>query len=116
VFLIHLPAIMDLRFEAICANGYVRILDNNDRLEIYTRQGRTYSFDAQRPSTTPASSHLALVRDLVHAVRTGAKPLANEVVALQGMAILMGAAQSHLADGSAVQLPLPDRSMYIPSH
>ena len=49
-------------------------------------------------------------------MKTGAKPLANEIVARHGMEMLMGAAQSHLVGGRTVELPLTDREMYIPSH
>jgi len=117
VFLIHLPAITDVRFEIVCSNGYVRILDNNDTLHLYRRRGNTYSFDAvPLPPIPPASSHLGLVRDLINSMKTGAKPRANEIVARHGMEILMGVAQSHLAGGRTVELPLAEREMYIPSH
>jgi len=117
VLLIHLPAVTDARFELVCSDGYIRILDNNDTLQLYKRRGRTYSFDpVALPPIPAASSHLPLVRDLVRAVRTGQAPLANETVARAGMEILMGTAQSHLDSGRTVPLPLANRNMYIPSH
>jgi len=116
VVLFHLPAVMDVRFEAVCTDGYLRIVDNNDRLVVYERQGKTYSFDRIDEPFLPASSHLALVEDLARCTRTGAAPLANEIVARQGMEVLMGVAQSHLEGGSTVELPLANREMYIPSH
>lgn len=116
VLLFHLPAVMDLRFEAVCTDGYLRIVDNNDRLVVYKRQGRTYSFDRTDEPFLPASSHLALVEDLARCIRTGAVPLANEIVARYGMEILMGTAQSHLEGGRTVELPLANREMNIPSH
>ena len=75
------------------------------------------SFDAvDLPETAPASSHLALVEDLIDCVKNDGTPLANEVVARNGMEILMGAAESHLQGGRSVELPLENRSAYIPSH
>ena len=117
VFLNHLPAITDFRIEIVCANGTIRILDNNDTLHLYKRRGRSYSFDRVELSPLPsASAHVELVRDLIHCVRTGARPLANEIVARKGTEILMGVAHSHLAGGVRVELPLSDRTMYVPSH
>ena len=117
IFLIHLPAITDFRIEIVCANGYIRIVDNNDTLHLYKRRGRSYSFDpVPLAPILPASSHVELVRDLIHCTRTGSRPLANEIVARNGMELLMGVAQSHLAGGVTVGLPLTEREMYIPSH
>ena len=117
LFLIHLPAVTDVRWEVVCSNGYIRILDNNDTLHVYRRRGRTYSFDAVDLAPIPrASSHLALVRDLIDCVATGRKPLGNEAAGLHGMEILVGAAQSHLEGGCMVALPLSDREMYVPSY
>ena len=116
-FLIHLPAVTDVRWEVVCSNGYLRIVDNNDALRVYRRRGTGYSFDAvDHPETAPASSHLALVEDLIDCVKNDGTPLANEVVARNGMEILMGAAESHLQGGRSVELPLENRSAYIPSH
>ena len=117
VFLVHLPAFMDVRWEAVCSNGYVRIVDNNDTLQVYKRHGKTYTFDlTDAPVIGPASSHLALVRDLLRCVRNGGRTLANEIVGIHGMQILMGAAQSHLEGGRQVDVAEIDRDMYIPSH
>ncbi|MFH1006907.1 MAG: Gfo/Idh/MocA family oxidoreductase [Candidatus Latescibacterota bacterium] len=117
VFLHHLPAITDLRWEIVCANGYVRILDNNDSLELFRRRATSYSFDRVPLETiAPASSHVALVKDLLRCMREHETPLANEMVARNGMEILMGCAASHLQDGRKVKLPLSERGMVIPSH
>ena len=117
VFLSHLPAITDLSWEAVCVNGYLRIVDNNDSLQLFKRRGTGYSFDLiPLEKVAPASSHVALVEDLLRCMRTHEKPLANEVVARNGMEILMGCAASHQQGGCKVKLPLADREMYIPSH
>ena len=117
VFLNHLPAITDFRIEIVCSNGTIRILDNNDTLHLYKRRGRSYSFDrVELPPIPPASSHVELVRDLIHCMRTKATPLANEIVARNGTELLMGVAHSHLAGGVSVELPLEQRAMYVPSH
>ncbi|MCK5806028.1 MAG: Gfo/Idh/MocA family oxidoreductase [Lentisphaeria bacterium] len=116
VLLFHLPGVMDVRFEAVCTNGYLRIVDNNDRLVVYERRDKTYSFDRTEEPFAPASPNLALVEDLARCIRTGATPLANEIVARYGMEILMGTAQSHLKSGSTLAIPLKNRAMHIPSH
>ena len=73
--------------------------------------------EKEQPDPIPfASSHVELVRDLIHCTRTGGRPLANEIVARTGTELLMGVAHSHLAGGAAVVLPLANRRMYIPSH
>jgi predicted dehydrogenase len=117
VFLSHLPAITDLRWEIVCANGTIRILDNNDSLHLFKRRGTSYSFDwVPLEQIAPASSNVALLEDLLRCMRTNEKPLANEVAARNGMEILMGCAASHQQGGCKVTLPLEDREMYIPSH
>ena len=117
VFINHLPSITDVRFEISCANGYLRILDNNDSLHLYKRRGRTYSFDeVELPRMPHASSNRELVRDLIHCLKTNSHPLANEIAARNGMEILMGAAQSHLEGGTTIKLPQANRKMYIPAH
>jgi len=86
-------------------------------LQLYSRRGKTYTFDrVELPAAQAASSHLALVRDLVHCVGHGGTPLANEVVGRWGMEILMGVAQSYLDGGRKVEIGDVDRQMYIPSH
>ena len=113
----HLPAVTDLRWEIVCVDGYMRILDNNDALHLFRRRGRSYTFDlVPLPDMPPASSHVTLVKDLIHCVRAGRKPLANEIAARNGMEILMGAAESYRQGGRRVELPMSNRAMYIPSH
>ncbi len=117
VFLSHLPAITDLRWEIVCVNGYIRIVDNNDTIQLYKRKGTSYSFESIPLNNIPsASAHIALVKDLIDCVTTGQKPLANEICARNGMEILFGAAESHRQGGKAVKLPLEVRDIYIPSH
>lgn len=115
--LIHLPAVADVRWEVTCTNGFIRIENNNDTLHVFRRRGQSYSFDPVELDPIPAaSSHQALVRDLLHALNTDGKTLANEIVGRHGMEILIGAAQSHLEGGAKVALPLADRDMFVPSH
>lgn len=117
VFVNHLPGVSDVRFEFACANGYVRIVDNNDTLHVYQRRGRTYSFDEiDLPKIPPTSPNRELVRDLIRCVKEDAQPLASETVARNGMEVLIGAATSHLKGGQTVSLPLAERNMYIPAH
>lgn len=117
ILLNHLPAITDLRLEITCSSGYIRIVDNNDTIHVYKRRGDTYSFDPlQIEKPGPASPNRALVRNLVDCVLNDKTPLANETVALYGMELLMGAAQSHIQGGCTVKLPLDNREMYIPSY
>ena len=117
VYLNHLPAITDFRLEITCSNGYIRIVDNNDIVQVYKRRGDSYSFDpVEVPKPGPSSPNLALVKNLVDCVLHDKTPLANETVALYGMELLMGAALSHLEGGCTVRLPIANREMYIPSH
>lgn len=117
VFISHLPAITDLRWEIVCSNAYIRIVDNNDALQMYKRRGTSYSFDpVPLAEMAPTSSHAALVEDLLRCMRTDDTPLANEIAARNGMEILLGCAASHQQGGRKAKLPLVDREMYIPSH
>ena len=116
-FVSHLPAVTDFRWEAVCTNGFLRIMNNNDSLHVLVRRGKSYQFDElPLEPIPPASSHVALVRDLLDCLHTGRKPLANEIAARNGMEVLSGCAASDLAGGCRVELPLGERDMYIPSH
>jgi len=67
VFIHHLPAVTDVRFEVVCAGGYVRLENNTGSVVAYKRRDDTYSFDPlDLPDSTPTSATLELVRDLVH--------------------------------------------------
>ncbi|MBD3291310.1 MAG: hypothetical protein GF393_00180, partial [Armatimonadia bacterium] len=116
VLLVHLPSVADVRWEVTCTNGFIRIDNNNDTLKVFRRRGQTYSFDpVEIDPIPPASSHQALVRDLLNALETDGRTLANEIVGRYGMEILVGVAHSHLQGGARVDLPLADRDMVIPS-
>ena len=117
VFITHLPAVTDFRFEVTCADGYLRNVNNNDALYAYRRRGQSYTFDRlDIPSCEAGSMSLELAREVVGCVRTGDTPLGNEIVGRYGMEILMGVAQSHLEGGRAVELPLANRDMFIPAY
>ena len=117
VLVSHLPAVTDMRWEIVCSNGYIRILDNNDSLQLFKRNGKSYTFDSiPLEEMPPTSPNTALVENLLKCMRMQEKPLANEIAARNGMEILMGVAASHQQDGCRVQLPMTDRDMYIPSH
>jgi len=117
VLLVHLPSVADVRWEVTCTDGFIRIENNNDTLQVYRRRGRSYSFaPVAIDPIPPASAHQALVRDLLQALESDERTLANEIVGRYGMEILLGTAQSHLQGGVRVQLPLADRDMYVPSH
>ena len=95
----------------------MRIVNNTDTLHLFKHRGKSYQFDpVELPPVPQTSSHIELVHDLLECLRTGKKPLANEIVARHGMEILVGIAQSHLGGGRTVAIPLKDRDMYIPSH
>jgi predicted dehydrogenase len=117
VYLIHRPAITDNGWEATCENGSIRIINNNESIEIVKRRGTSYSFDpVALPPIPHASSNLMLIDDLIDSLAGNKKPCANELVGRHGMELLMGVAQSHLEGGRKVSLPLDNRAMYIPSH
>ena len=119
VFLTHQPAITDIRFEVVCSNGYLRILNNTDSLHVYKRNKTKGQYCFEEMDTPPfriGSGSLELVKELVTAVKSDGPTLGNEVTTRNSMEILIGAAQSHLAGGKAVDLPLADRAMYIPGY
>jgi predicted dehydrogenase len=117
VYLTHIPAVTDVRFEAVCSDGVIRVENNTGSLSASKRRGSSYSFDpVDLEPPALASSQLALVRDLIDCVHEDGIPLADETVALHGMELLMGVAQSHVEGGGPVALPLANRQMYIPSH
>jgi predicted dehydrogenase len=119
VFLTHLPAVTDIRFEAVCSEGYLRVLDNTDSLEVYKRSKTRgiYCFDKlEIPPVPKGSGNLELVKDLVRAIKTDTQTRGNEVTTRNSMEILMGAAQSHLDGGRSVELPLANRTMYVPGY
>ncbi|MCY3902643.1 MAG: Gfo/Idh/MocA family oxidoreductase [Caldilineaceae bacterium] len=102
-------------YEAICSKGTITAI--HDGLSWQVRRasstglrGRDQFHDATPPETTPNSSTLCLIEDLVHSLDTGEPPRGGVRAARAGNELIFGLIESHRAGGARVSLPLEKRT------
>ena len=54
------------------------------------------------------------IRDLIHSLKTGEPTRGNIDVTMQSVEAQFAIAHSHLAGGTRIDIPVEDRSLYIP--
>lgn len=106
-------------FDIIGSRGRVRSVVNSQTVE-YTvmaddpRSGRATPMIAPFPWPTHIEgTGLAVVADLVHAIRTGTPPRASGHDGRAALEIALALRQSHREGGRRIDLPLADRSLRI---
>ena len=70
----------------------------------------------QERGYTPSgeSATVATIRSLIHELETGERTTGNIDVTMQSVEVQFGLVESHLRGGSRVDIPITDRSVYIP--
>ena len=102
-------------YEAICSKGTITAI--HDGLSWQVRKahptglrGRDQMQDAPSPETSPSSSTLRLIEDLVRSLDTGEPPRGGVRAARAGNELIFGLIESHRAGGARVSLPLEKRT------
>ena len=101
--------------EAICLQGTITAF--NDGREWQVRKSEPVGFRgrdelqlAPAPQTSPTSSTLRVVEDLVHALDPGQPPRGGVPAARAGNELIFGIIESHLQGGARIGLPLQKRT------
>ena len=107
---------LDGRFELdiIGSAGRAYAWDNGEVLKI-RRGGREDSVVEERTIRPKGESPtVSTIRDIIRELETGQRTAGNIDVTMQAVEVQFGVAYSHLQGGARVQLPVADRSLYIP--
>ncbi len=101
--------------EAICSNGTITAFNDGRELQVRKAEpvglrGRNELQIAPAPQTSPSSSTLRLIQDLVRALDTGQPPRGGVRAARAGNELIFGIIESHLLGGARVSLPLEKRT------
>ncbi len=101
-------------------------------IEVYGTEGRAYAWDngeairirrgARKESTVEEKSikpsgespTVCTIRNIIRQLETGEPTDGNIDVTMQAVEVQFGLAHSHLQDGARVELPVTDRTLYIP--
>ena len=60
------------------------------------------------------SPTINIIRDLIHSMETGKSTRGNIDVTMNSVEVQFALAHSHLDGGTRVEIPVADRSLYIP--
>ena len=101
-------------------------------IEIYGSEGRAYAWDngetirirrnhraegkIEEQTIRPQgeSPTVCTIRDIICQIETGEQTAGNIDITMQSVEVQFGLAHSHLQGGARVELPVADRSLYIP--
>ena len=101
-------------------------------IEIYGSEGRAYAWDngetirirrnnraegkieEQTIRAQGESPTVCTIRDIICQIETGEQTAGNIDITMQSVEVQFGLAHSHLQGGARVELPVADRSLYIP--
>jgi len=105
-------------YELTCTKGYLRSMNNGLRWmlrkPIPGKPGVVWE-EADFPEFEKTSPTVRCIQDLIAAIETGRPSLGNVNIAHKTMEISMALVESHRHRGARVDLPIADRSLYVPS-
>jgi predicted dehydrogenase len=113
------------------AEGLFVPMQGRFEVEVYGTEGRAYAWDngqvirvrsGKRQDATceqtikPAGEGptICTIRDIIRQLETGERTAGNIDITMQSVEVQFGLAHSHLQGGGRVELPVADRSLYIP--
>ncbi len=88
--------------------------DNGEVIRVRhgTRQGSAVEEKTIKPSGE--SPTVCTIRDIMREIETGQRTAGNIDITMQAVEVQFGLAHSHLQNGARIELPVADRSLYIP--
>ena len=109
---IPMPGLFDI--EVYGTEGRAYAWDNGEVIRI--RQGTRKESATEEKTIKPAgeSPTICTIRDIIRQLETGTETAGNIDITMQAVETQFGLAHSHLQDGARVELPVADRSLYIP--
>ena len=105
-------------YELTCTKGYLRSMNNGLRWMLRrpsTPKSGIVWEEADFPEFEKSSPTVRCIQDLIVAIETGRPSLGNVTTARKTMEISMALIESHRQGGTRVDVPIADRSFYIPS-
>ena len=97
--------------EVYGSEGRAYARDNGETIRI-RRKGDAVEERTIRPQGD--SPTVSTIRDIIRQIETGERTAGNIDITMQSVEVQFGLAHSHLQDGTRVELPVADRSLYIP--
>ena len=88
--------------------------ENGDDFRIRRTSAKTHTTEETILRPTGESPTICTIRDMIRALETGTPTQGNLDITMQSVEAQFGLAHSHLQGGARVQLPVADRSLYIP--
>ena len=109
---IPMPGLFDV--EVYGTEGRAYAWDNGETIRIRRNNKTNNSIDEQTIQPTGASPTISTIRNIIHQLETGDITAGNIDITMQSVEAQFGMVHSHLQDGARVELPLADRTLYIP--
>jgi predicted dehydrogenase len=100
--------------EVIGTEGKAHAWESGGIYRIRRARGKATTIEETIIQPTGESPTVQTVRGIINELKTGERTTANIDVTMQAVEIQFGLAHSHLQGGARVNLPVEDRSLYIP--
>ena len=106
-------------YELMCTKGYMRSVNNGMHWTLRKPTAPKVSSivwdEAEFPEFEKVSPTVLCIKDLIDSIETGRPSRGNVDIAHKTMEISMALVESHRQGGTRVDVPIGDRSFYIPS-
>ena len=106
------PGLFDV--EVYGTEGRAYAWDNGEVIRVRSGKRRDHAIDEQAIKAAGESPTVCTIRDIVSQLETGERTAGNIDITMRAVEIQFGIAHSHLQGGTRVELPVADRSLYIP--
>ncbi len=110
------PAMFE--FAVYGSQGQIHCSESTPAFTVRRRLDRFSHEFAAEPLVLPEfeDSTVCIIRDLIHGIETDESTKGNVEIAHLGTEICLAVAESHIRGGSRVDLPLENRTLYVPNH
>ena len=100
--------------EVYGSEGRAYAWDNGETIRIRRNNREESAIDEKTIRPQGDSPTVCTIRDIIRQLETGERTAGNIDITMQSVEVQFGLAHSHLQDGTRVELPVADRSLYIP--
>ena len=109
---IPMPGLFDI--EIYGTEGRAYAWDNGEVIRIRQGTRKESAVEEKTIKPTGESPTVCTIRDIIRQMETGEPTAGNIDITMQAVEVQFGLAHSHLQDGARVELPVTDRTLYIP--
>ena len=107
-----IPGLFDV--EVYGTEGRAYAWDNGETICIRRGTRRESAVDERTIKPTGDSPTVGTIRNIIRQLETGERTAGNIDITMQSVEAQFGVAHSHLQGGARIELPVADRSLYIP--